>query len=86
MNRCLCVQQLPKDRRKRKKLSGSSCINARKVLRSLSGPVLDNILGDHDAVICTSCDNTLNNIYQCEQKLTSLKRSMMEKSIQMVGC
>lgn len=71
---CLCLQTLCSDHRKRKRVSGASCNKAREVLTSLFGQrCVDIILHDPDAVLCISCDNTLNNIAKREQKLAALK-------------
>ena len=83
---CLCLQALCSDHRKRKRVSGPSCNKAREVLTSLSGRrCVDFILHDPDAVLCTSCDNTLNSIAKCEQKLVALKTDILEKVSKAMG-
>ena len=77
---CLCRQTVCTDHRRRKRLSGPSCSKAREVLTSLSGHTcVDIMLHNPDAVLCTSCDSTLSNIAEYEQKLTALKRDILGK-------
>ena len=79
---CLCLQTLPTDRRKRKKLNGTGCTRAREVLTSMSTSsheCLEIMLQNGDAALCINCDSVLINISKYEQKLESLKKDMMEK-------
>jgi len=46
---------------------------------------VDFIVHDPDAVLCTSCDNTLNSIAKCEQKLAALKKDILEKVPKAMG-
>ena len=68
---CLCQDILPTDRRRRKKLHGSSCEYINKVLVKLSSEDLESYLDirDPNAFICYKCETELNNVQKLEEKI-----------------
>ena len=60
---CLCLSSTSADHRKRKRLRIDTCVEAREVLVSLSGPFfLQTMLRDHAAVLCSACQRDLCRI------------------------
>ena len=69
---CLC-DQLPN---RKKKFHGSSCIPAKSALTFLSTVPLESIaaMKGPDAVLCSNCEQAINNISHYQSKVDSLKK------------
>lgn len=77
---CICLQLTHDDHRKRKKLSGNGCTQARATVALLSGQhILDLLMLDQHAVMCCKCESAFRNITKLEEKVVSLKTSMRDK-------
>lgn len=78
---CLCLDQLPADRRRRKKLHGLSCAEAKAVICELSAVPLQNIDGlrGPNVILCNNCEKKLKSISDFQTKLDSLKKYISEK-------
>ena len=78
---CLCLEALRTDHRRSKKLHGASCGTARAVLRGLLDYPLESLLVTRDpaALLCCSCEKTLNSINSISKKLENMKADVRAK-------
>ena len=79
---CLCHVSVDGDHRRRKKLHGRSCDTAKKVIGSISGNALTEMMRDPNAFLCNACEKVLNNIKITEEKLEVMYSSIKKKLAQ----
>ena len=75
---CLCLEELPADRRRRKKLHGASCAALKRVLLKLAPFPLDELCGK-DAVLCSNCQGAVGKIVKLQEKVEALEQSIVDK-------
>lgn len=80
MSCCLCLKSLPADSRRRKKLYGDSCENARQTLIKLSTCPLHSMVETRSplAYLCWQCETMLQKIQNLEEKLDGLKENIQQ--------
>lgn len=78
---CVCLNRLPIERRRKKKLNSKSLAVPRDVIQQLLGMNLQSFpaLRDSEAVLCHSCELKLNNISKFEKKVACMREEMKEK-------
>ena len=72
---CLCRKTLAKDKRRRRKLHGPSCLTMKEHLQKLSSVSLESLVetSDENAYLCSSCEVQLKSVESLEDKLSGLK-------------
>lgn len=77
---CLCGLEVA-DRRKKRRLHGSSCCALKMQLQSLSSIPLDDLAetADGEAFLCYCCENQLASIGSLEKKVRDLKSNIVGK-------
>ena len=76
---CLCRFSVDGDHRRRKRLHGRSCDTAKKIIGSISGNALTEMMRDPNAFLCNACKKVLNNIKITEEKLEVMYSSIKKK-------
>ena len=65
---CLCRKTLAKDKRRRRKLHGPSCLTMKEHLQKLSSVSLESLVetSDENAYLCSSCEVQLKSVESLE--------------------
>lgn len=72
MSCCLCLKNLAKDKRRRRKLHGPSCSVIKEELQKLSTIPIESLveINNRDAYLCSICESKLRSIINLKQKLS----------------
>ena len=83
---CLCKEALVQDKRRRRKLHGSSCARIKQQLQTLSPVPLESLFetADSNAYLCNACEAQLKAIATFEARLIELKSKVIENLSQLL--